>query len=107
MKKIILFFIACVTSVCVYANTCTYDGVAVSLYSESVECTASSAMITVTTNKTNVSKVRCQIEVNGKREWVTIDIYDGTGTLDIKSKFRLTPNMSYKVKLVAGAGQCY
>ena len=107
MKKIILFFVACVVNVCVFANTCTYDGVQVSLYSESVSCSESGAWIQVSTDKTNIRTVRCQIEVGSKRVWVDIPIDGGRGIVDIKNIAGLTPGMSYRVKLVAGAGRCY
>lgn len=108
MKKIIFMFMACVASMCVYANTCIYDGVAVSLYSESVSSTPTGAWIYISVNKTNIRTVRCQIECNGRREWVTIGIDEnGKGSLDISNTFPMQLNMNYKVTLVAGAGQCY
>lgn len=107
MKKVILFFVVCVTCICAYANTCTYDGVQVTLYDESVSCNDYGAWIYVTTNKTNVSEVRCQISVGGKRVWVNISIQDGKGELNIKDIASLNPGTTYIVKLVAGAGQCY
>ncbi len=108
MKKILFFIAACITCICVHANTCTYDGVEVSLYRESVCCDQSGAWIQVSTNKTNIRTVRCQISVSNKRVWVEIPIDEyGRGSANIKGIANLEPGMSYRVTLVAGAGRCY
>lgn len=107
MKKFLLFLFACLTTVCVYANTCTYDGVQVSLYSEIVECTNGSAYIRVTINNKNVGRVRCQVECNGKREWIDININEGQGSYNLADVFPMENKMSYRVHLIERAGQCY
>ena len=107
MKKFLLFLFACLTTVCVYANTCTYNGVQVSLYSEDVSCYNGQAYIRVTVNDKNVARVRCQVECNGKREWIDINIDNGQGSYNLANVFHLSNNTNYRVKLVAGAGQCY
>lgn len=107
MNKIILFLFACLAAVCVYANTCIYNGVQVSLYSETVDCYNGSAYIRVTVNDKNVGRVRCQVECNGKREWIDINIDNGQGSYNLANVFPMQNNMSYRVKLVERAGQCY
>lgn len=107
MKKILLFLFACLTSACLYANTCTYDGVQVSLFSELVMCDNGQAYMSVSVSNTNINKVRCQVECNGRRQWVDIPIYQGEGSLDIARHFSMIDGHGYKIKLVAGAGMCY
>lgn len=107
MKKILLFLFACLTTVCVYANTCTYNGVQVTLYTENIYCSNGNAYIRVTVSDKNVGRVRCQVECAGKREWIDIDIDNGQGSYNLAKVFPLYNDMNYNVKLIAGAGQCY
>ena len=107
MKKILLFLFACLTSACLYANTCTYDGVHVSLFSESVSCVNGQALMCVSVSKTNINMVRCQVECKGSRKWVDIPIYNGEGCYDLSAVFPMTEGVAYRIKLVAGAGMCY
>lgn len=108
MKKLILFLVAVITTISVYANTCTYDGVQVTLRQESVLWQNGKAMIYITVSDTKVSKIRCQVSCGGTTAWVTFKVSNGNGYADlVEEYFPLSNNQSYTVKLVNGPGQCY
>lgn len=64
-------------------------------------------MISVTVNDKNVGRVRCQVEVNGKRKWIDIDIVNGQGSFNLAAVFPLEDGTNYRVRLIERAGQCY
>lgn len=98
-------------AVSVYANTCTYDGVQVSLEQEWIGSSSGpswpSASFTANTcNKT----IRVQIKLtdnNGKeisRQWVSVNFdANGYGTAQIK----YVPKGGCNISLIQMPGQCY
>ena len=113
MKKLLLAFMAMILAVCAYANTCTYNGVQVTLLSETVEIKPKAVgkgthgYIYVTVSDPTKTRVRCQVEyAGGHREWVDIPIKDGQGRAFIGNDANI-PAGSYPVKLLQSPGQCY
>ena len=110
MKKLLLAFMAMILAVCAYANTCTYDGVKVTLRSETVEFVKGTygpyGMIYVTVSDPSKTRVRCEVQYGDKREWVDIVIKNGSGEAEIGRGSGL-PTGSYPVKLLQSPGQCY
>ncbi len=107
MKKIFLFFSACLITISVYANTCIYSGKHVSLLTETTRKINGQCFIQVSTNDKNVSRVRCQVEVEGQRKWIDISMLDGNGAYDLAQDFILPDNKPITVKLVEREGECY
>ncbi|MDE6721303.1 MAG: hypothetical protein K2J84_04030 [Bacteroidaceae bacterium] len=106
MKKIFLMVSAIMLSICVYANTCTYDGVQVSLQSEKVQCITGVAIIKISVNDTSKKEVRCQVEVANQRAWITVQLNSGSGTFNIAKAISL-PNGTHTIKLIQEGGMCY
>lgn len=110
MKKILLALTAILLSFCAYANTCTFDGIQVSLKSETVEIESRNGytvgMIEITVDDVSKKTVRCHVEVGGKRHWMTVNLTNGYGLYNIGEVIGL-PNGSYTVKLIQQGGMCY
>lgn len=105
-----MFVSATLLSVCAYANTCTFDGVQVSLQEGTVQIQSQYnnywGWINITVDNPSKKEVRCQVEVGGKRRWITVPLKNGSGSYNIGKEIGL-PEGSYPVKLIQQGGMCY
>lgn len=112
MKKLILIFFACLLAIMGYANTCTFDGVDVSLQSETMSVSkigypaSSNGWITITVSDKSKKEVRCQVDVDGMREWITVKLSNGKGSFNLGYEMDLKVG-TYTVKLIQRGGMCY
>ena len=111
MKKFLLFLVACIASVCAYANTCDFDGTSVSLRSEQAKVSNSGymakAMFTITVSDTNRKSIRIHVEVNGERQWVTVKLQNGVGYGEASVPLSTKNGTYVPIKLIQQPNMCY
>ncbi|MEE0979346.1 MAG: hypothetical protein UH625_08080 [Muribaculaceae bacterium] len=103
-----------IISICAYANTCTYDGIQVTLSERTVTVGSGTgyaqdyAVVNFTTDKpANSPRVLLQFRKNGtvvKEVWVNLN--SSSGAYNWYAKVSM-PEGTYEVSLVQRPGMCY
>ncbi len=114
MKKFILFLVASIACIHVYANTCEYDGVKITLKREQVTVPPGNryvqgkAILAFSSNKP-VKSPRVEIRAYDSRGNMVYDRFitlEGHGGYDFFCEIPM-PEGTYTFKLVEKPGQCY